>query len=339
MQRRVVESLAVAVLLGAGVARAEAPPVWVGVSGCNALDEKKVRRLLAIELRSAPAEQAGPGITFVGIRCVGLQVVVRVEDPLTRKTVERSFDLGALEPGVRARLVALAASELVLSSWTELETNPSPRVPPSGPEPESPVRMAARAVVREKVQALPTASPARVERQSELSSDTELASRARFFRVLGVASMRTFFGSSHRLWGGGVRLSEERFAGVSWSADALVESGTVQTELRRYSLRTGTVGGWLLLYQRSGPLIARLGAGLRMGLIATAPGDTEGGGAAVAPWGWPLAATSLAIELPWRLAMDLSGEVGYVVLPLPGARESSLRGSWFSLQLGLGFAP
>ncbi|MFO7178511.1 MAG: hypothetical protein DIU78_007435, partial [Pseudomonadota bacterium] len=308
----------------------------VGVSDCGELDEKEVRHLLAVELGAAPADRTGPSITFVGIRCVGLEVVVRVEDPLTRKTVERSFDLGALERSVRARLVALAASELVLSSWAELETNPSPRVPPSGPEPAAPLRNAARAVVREKVRPI-AATPQPGGWPPSSASPAERTSHDRFFRVLGIASMRSFFGSSNRLWGGGVRLSEERFAAISWTVDALVESGTVETDIRRYGLRTGTLGGWLLFYQRSGPLIARLGAGLRAGFVATTTGSE--GGATVAPWGWPLAATSLAVELPGRLAADFSGEVGYVVLPLPGAREASLRGSWFSVQIGIGYAP
>nr|PZN22509.1 MAG: hypothetical protein DIU78_15565 [Pseudomonadota bacterium] len=68
MRRRVVESLAAAILLGTGVARAEAPPVWVGVSDCGELDEKEVRHLLAVELGAAPADRTGPSITFGGIR-------------------------------------------------------------------------------------------------------------------------------------------------------------------------------------------------------------------------------------------------------------------------------
>ena len=47
-----------------------------------------------------------------------------------------------------ARWIALAASELVLSSWVELETDPAPQVQPEGPAVPAPVRRAAQAAVR-----------------------------------------------------------------------------------------------------------------------------------------------------------------------------------------------
>ena len=52
---------------------------------------------------------------------------LRVQDPLSRKIVTRHINVGAAAPNARARLIAIATSELVLASWSELETNPDPR--------------------------------------------------------------------------------------------------------------------------------------------------------------------------------------------------------------------
>ena len=51
--------------------------------------------------------------------------------PITGKTLSRSLDLGEAR-NARTRLLALAISELIWVSWTELETNPEPAVLPAG---------------------------------------------------------------------------------------------------------------------------------------------------------------------------------------------------------------
>jgi hypothetical protein len=65
--------------------------------------------------------------------------------------------------------------------------------------------------------------------------------------------------------------------------------------------------------------------------------DGDGGNSesAVAPWGWPLAAGSLTLG-GGPVALEYSMEGGYVVLPVGGDTGPSIRGGWFSAQLGLG---
>ncbi|MDQ2647407.1 MAG: hypothetical protein M3020_26625, partial [Myxococcota bacterium] len=132
MSIRVVKILGVVLGLG-GVgsfsvpARASGPPLLLGVSDCGELDEHEVRRLVVAELGAIPVEEQSPEVTLVAVRCGGLRVTIRVHDPLSRKDVERSFNAAPLDPRARARWVALAAAELVLSSWAELELNPAPR--------------------------------------------------------------------------------------------------------------------------------------------------------------------------------------------------------------------
>ena len=148
---RVVQLLGIAlVVLWSAATRASGPPLLLGVTDCGELDEHEVRRLVVAELGAIPAEQQEPGVTLVAVRCGGLRVTIRVHDPLSRKDLERSFDAAPLDRRARARWIALAAAELVLSSWAEIELNPNPKVPPAGPESPAPVRRAAAAAVRKR---------------------------------------------------------------------------------------------------------------------------------------------------------------------------------------------
>ena len=61
----------------------------------------------------------------------------------------------------------------------------------------------------------------------------------RAFRIIGVFSVRSFFTHSGALWGGGLRVAEERFKTVGWTLDALVESGEVTTSVARFQVYTG----------------------------------------------------------------------------------------------------
>jgi hypothetical protein len=352
-----------ALLLGltlAAESRANGPPFLLGTTGCGELDEREMRRLVAAELGAMQVEQRGPGVTLVSVHCGGLRVVIRVDDPLSKKMVQRSFDTGPMDHRARARWIALAASELVLSSWVELETNPAPQVQPEGPAVPAPVRRAAQAAVRRLTPPPPRKSaPASVAggvttsagAESEATKAPQSSGRVtedpdleRSFRAVALGSVRTFFNNRGTLWGGGMRVSEERFRHMSWSADFLFESGSVDATKADYRVRSGSVGGWLMLYARQRHVTARVGAGLRVGFAAsraknTSP-DYEGSASssAIAAWGWPLAATSLSIFMG-PLVTELAFESGYVVLPVGGPLGPSVSGGWFSAQFGLGLRP
>jgi hypothetical protein len=156
----------------------------------------------------------------------------------------------------------------------------------------------------------------------------------RMLRVVAVASGRTFFKVPGILWGGGVRVGEERFHFMSWSADALIETGGVGVTDNRYNLLTATVGGALLLWARIGPVTGRIGAGLRAGIAEV--GSTA---SSVAPWGWPLATSSISFRLSPHFVLDVAGEAGYVVLPSGKTGQADLKGGWFSGQIGIGLVP
>jgi len=343
-------SLSCALLFGTTVARAEAElPVRLEFGQCPDLDETEVRRVATAELQGQPSASSGPNVLEIGVTCEGPRVIIRVKDPLSRKAVQRSFNLSMSDPPARSRLVAIAATELVLASWAELQVGRPLTVPPEGGSPrELDRRVASVAITRVRTRAVapsesgasqtpavpagpdkPTAYEPTERRWYDLESPND-----RMLRVTAVVSGREFFKLPGLLWGGGLRVGEERFRFMSWSADALVESGTVGKPDSHYDLFTATVGGALLLWARSGPITARLGVGLRAGLA-----EVGGTASSVAPWGWPLGTSSVTIRFSRQLVLDLAGEAGYVVLGSGHAGQSDLKGGWFSGQIGVGFVP
>jgi hypothetical protein len=161
----------------------------------------------------------------------------------------------------------------------------------------------------------------------------------RMARIVFLGSVRGFFDGTGTIWGGGARLGEERFSAVSWSVDFLFETGDVRTNAATYQIETGTLGAWLLLYKRWGFFTGRVGAGLRLVAVSSTTHTTGApkGSTTIAPWGWPLAATSMSFRIASSLVADISGEAGYAVLPVPSASDAGVRGWWFSSQLGFGF--
>jgi hypothetical protein len=310
--------------------------VRLEVGQCPDLDAAEIRRLATAELSAQPAAAGDPGVLDIGVVCDGPRVTIRVKDPLSRKLVQRSFNLSASDPPARSRLVAIAATELVLASWAELEVGRRLTVAPEGGVPSDEDRRVASVAlthmppiigpaVRAGAPAIPYEPLDR--RWYDLESPID-----RMFRVTAVVSTRKFFNLPGLLWGGGVRLGEERFHFMSWSADVLFESGTVGHQDNPYRLFTATAGGSLLLWARIGPITGRIGGGLRAGLA-----EVGGSASSVAPWGWPLGTSSITFRITRHLVIDLTGEAGYVVLP--GARQQTLTGGWFSGQLGLGIVP
>jgi hypothetical protein len=350
--RLLAVSLSCALFLGAGRARADPDlPVRLVLGECPDLDEAEVRRITAAELRARPSTESGPDVLEVGVNCNGPRVVIRVQDPLSRKGVSRSFNLGLSDPRARSRLVAIAATELVLASWAELQIGRPLTVEPEGGMPTEAEKRAVRKFidaqsvgdVRVDIRAepvpvsVPPTAPAEngtppipyepsQRRWYEVESPSD-----RMFRVMAIASTRKLFTRTGLLWGGGVRVGEERFRFFSWSADMLFENGTVGGN---YSIFTATAGGSLFLWGRLGFVTGRIGAGLRAGLA-----EVGGVASTVAPWGWPLGTSSISIRIGPGVVLDLCGEGGYVVIPSERTGQADIKGGWFSGQVGFGFTP
>jgi hypothetical protein len=333
--------------------------VHVEVRDCGELSQPEIRRVLAAELNAQLAEEHSPDVTRIVIECRGARTVLRVGDPLTRKVVQRTIDLGSSDPPARGRLVALATAELVLASWTELESNPTPKVEPAGPPPPPAARAAARQVARRRTSAPPNAPAAPPLPRNEVPPPAprrppgseppyderwpdpqdwgiDDPSPDRGFRVVGLISARAFFAYEGILWGGGLRVGEERFKTVGWTLDALAESGEIDASGTDLRVDTATIGGGMNLYARSPAVIGRIGVGIRMGFARTQVDTLEAANASFAPWGWPLGSLGLTLRAR-RTVIELSGEGSYVALPVaPGA---SVQGGWFGIQVGIGVLP
>ncbi len=363
--RVVAGALSLGVLCSARSAAAAAPPVRLTLTDCRELDSAEVERLFKAELDAGTPPATDNDVTDVRILCSGARASVKVLDRLSRKSVERSFELSLFIGPARNRLVALGAAELVLASWAELSTNPRPRAEPEGKPPSEEARSSAKRTVGVKLKAagsdltvtnldsdspaLPSPAPAPPAEPQPVIPANERpyfapsrppsppAPRRRLVprtRILALLSMRSFFEADGTLRGGGVRAGSEPYRYVSWAADALVERG----KLLNYEVDSMTLGGWVLAFYRVEPLSFRLGFGLRGGAVSSSAEAGSGltGRSSVAPWGWPLAASTITIHAG-PIAIDLSGEGGYAVLPLRGNEHPALAGSWYSLQVGLGF--
>lgn len=313
---------------GLGAAKPGGPPVYLELVGCDHLATEDVRRMVELELEAHLVDAPSSGVTDVRAVCESEYVQLRVLDPLTRKQVKRRVPLLDPEAEVQARLLALATAELVLASWTELALNPEPKVEPAGVRPNPELTEQARASVHRRAGSL--SSPFSTRKKQEPIT----------LRIMALGSTRRFFRYDGPLYGGGVRVGNDHPGVVSWMLDTLFETGEVTADLGDFYLDTATLGGAVYLYERWSWIVARLGAGLRLGVGSSGPQHSEApGGSALVTWGWPLAAASVGLHPPGGVVFEASAEAGYVVLPLSGFREPSLRGSWFGVQLGVGFSP
>jgi len=292
-----------------------ATPADVTLERCPRVSESEVRRLTRIELANGGSSTLRIRAT---VECVASEAVVRVDDPVTRKSLSRTIDLANVDAKVLPRYLALAIAELVEASWAEL-TLPAPRVvEPSGEAPGQEVRAAAEAQVR-------APGPLRLE---------------------AFALARRF--PSSKLWqlGGGVRLAlsgpilgglleidaahGQRDTGLGQIA---VDSATAALSL------TGTVP-----LDSSVTFTGSLGGRVGVGIVTGTPFDSAliRGGSFAAVWLGPCASVKAIASLGhWFASLALEG--GLTLLGVQGTFNGlsgpGLVGPWFGLSLGIGVRP
>jgi hypothetical protein len=321
--------------------------------GCGEIREKEVERIVAAELGSEPVNAEQPSDpTWIVVACNGGHVLIEVVDVVSRKTLRRTFDFGRASPKARGRLIAIASSELVLAGWAELALYPRLRVEPEGAPPNPERREAAitsATATRPETGQLTVEAAERAVWNDGFATDEEVvAPRQRFFdelppslrrfRITPLASVRGFFTTEGLLFGGGLRLSEERLARTCWALDALYEGGSLTLGGRDYSVNSWSVGGMLYLYARGRHVTGRVGAGLRAGLSTASTselGPIEQTTRVLTPWGWPMLAASVSLGAP-PFSVELGGEGGYVAVPISPSSQGgvSMRGVWFGAELG-----
>lgn len=342
---------ALGLLLAAQPAWAEpraAPPVHLQLDGCVEA-QAAVRRLFLIEsdARLVPAAEAGA--TAVSARCPegGGPLELRVDDPLTGKSLRRGIDLAAARPRARPRLLALALAELLFASWTELELQPTPALPPTLP-PEAPAP--APPPPRPTPAAADAADAAREAARAVLRRRVPGLARSGL-RLTARGAGQLFVQGGALLAGAAMQLGGDHGRRLGWSFDAAYL--TARTSGSLGTLSTDAINGGLSLLFQHGidrgalRLGLRAGGGLRAGAVRLSGVPASGARAEGASF-WaaqvgPTGVLSGSLGLPRRLVLDLQIEGGYLLTPayglIDGAQAVALAGPWLGLQLGIGVTP
>jgi hypothetical protein len=295
-----------------GEAREEKPRLSIAVLGCDEVLAREAQRIAAIELRAALVE-ASPdeATTQVTATCNAESAHLRVLDPTTSKSVERSVALSQAAPTARARLLALAIAELVAASWSELESNPEPKAPPAAPLAPVEAREAARGVI----------APVPIE-------------------LAAVADAR-LLASRDLLFGGGARadfwLSPPlfvRFDGLAHYAELSRATGTIALTMPSVSAAFGV--SFVKTSVR-----ADIGLGARAGYVwmsGVSSGETTSGSRQNGMWAGPELSLDCA---PWpraRIHPLLSLSVGAHLIGVRGTvnqgRDVMATSVWSSLSVG-----
>lgn len=123
-----IGSATATLLLLVAPARAASVVVPVEAEGCGALDLAEIERVLALELSHLLEGADDVHLPKVHLTCSGADMRIRVDDPVTGKSLERTLPLPNEAKG-RERTMALAISQLFLGSWLELLSPPPKDVP------------------------------------------------------------------------------------------------------------------------------------------------------------------------------------------------------------------
>jgi len=319
----VKRALSLAAILVANTAAAQPdarPTIALTVDACVAVDAADVKQLVEIELHTTVIDD---GLTKVTTRCADKTVELTVVDPLTGKSLTRSIDVMAEPPKARARLLALAIAELVSASWTELETNPTPAVPPAGSPPSPAAKAAARDIVHERTPAF-TVAPSQP------------------LRAVAVLDRRAFLAKTAWVTGLGVRLGQDRGT-FGWTADMLASQGTRAATLGEVAIDVVSIALGATAHYTWRNISARAALGARFGaarLSGVPRGEDVEGRSVRGPWGGPSAAASISIVPIKPLLVEASFETGYVVSPVharvDGERQASVAGLWVGSAIALG---
>jgi hypothetical protein len=316
---------------GAAPATSSAPPVEILIDPCVPLDPGPVLAIVGLELAGTTlgASGASAAATRVHLTCPEAETVeIEVQDPLTGKSLVRPVSLVGIQPNTRARLLGLAAAELVTASWMELE-----------------------------VQARRGSGARRASGSNEVEAGAREVVRARMepplqdLQVGALLHARVLDGSA-MLWGTGLRLSRERPSRLGFATDVIYERGQRQFLPGRIHIDALSAAA-LLQYRRTrGAVTVGLGAGLRGGAAwiygETANAVLAGDDAFAAPWGGPLLAASGGLRWFRHIAVELAAECGYALVAARGHVQDNsgiapdsgalgLTGLWLGLSLALGY--
>jgi hypothetical protein len=299
------------------------PRVHLELDPCVPAPVEDVRRMLQIELHAALDEEPEPSAhaTRVRVVCRGTLAQLHVVDPITGKALDRLIDVLSLAPKAVARLLALAITELVAASWSEVETNPTPAVPPAGPALPPEARRAVREAVEER-------EAARMVRTWNLNAAVGARGGSAGPVYGGCVGVR--FNAAD--WGG-LALDATGHYGVSGSPLGLISQGNLSLGLSAYAQYTAA------------RYALRAGVGARAGPVWLVGQpysvDSAAGSTLFGLWGGPMITASLSVPVHPAVSLEASAEAGYVVRPVTalvnGSPAASVEGAWGAVNLGVGW--
>jgi hypothetical protein len=300
--------------------------VTVAIDPCLSVARREVLRLTELELdaRVVSPNVAPAHATRVDVTCSGKHVHLRVTDPVTGKSLERTLALATHEVDVTGRAVALAIAELVLTSWMEL-TFPDPPPRAVGFEPP----------------------PPEISDLAEERAVTRGARSGRLDHVLAVAQLQGPFRGFGVGWGGGARLGWN--FGNDWlggDIDLIAAQMEADAELGAVRASTWSSAPRVSFKWWVEPVWLEVSPGFRVGLarLVGSPGDEEEarGGVVAGIWGGPLSYAGFGVEA-WNLAFTLGVEAGYSFQSVSGRVDEdtsvAISGPWFAASAGIGWGP
>ena len=298
--------------------------VTVEIDPCLSVARSEVLRLTELELdaRVVSPSLAPPHATRVEVSCAGKHVRLRVTDPVTGKSLERTLALTTHEVDVTGRLVALAIVELVLTSWMEL-TLPDPPPPAANFEPP----------------------PPEIKDLAEERAVTLGARSSRLGHVLAVVQAQGPFEGFGAGWGGGARLGWD--FGEGWlggDIDLIAAQMEASSDLGSVRATTWSTGPRASFKLWLDPVWLEASPGFRIGIarLAGSPAD-EGearGGVVAGLWAGPMAYAGLGLDL-WHVAFTVGMEGGYAFQSVSGRIDEdnpvAVGGPWLAASAGIGW--
>ena len=279
--------------------------VTLDIQGCEVPAE--IVRIVEVELGEPIVPVEAPGGLRIEVACDAQSARLLVKD--AAGFAARTVELGDATPRARARLIALAAVELVSRS--------TPQAP---------------------IAAQVTAVPEPIDAVAPPGKTTPR---------LGVTAFGggiVFDSNTGLLGGGGLRVSRSG-APVGWLVDVRAHHGERAVTHGHVTTDVVDAGVGVVVGRPVGPLHLSLAAGARGGgvrLAGTATDEMEmvRTNKFWAPWAGGFALADIELPVLPRVMMHLTIEGGYVVSPVGGlvdnVRAVGVDGPWMGVHLGIG---